>query len=156
GSQIPWSTTLPMVMIFLGLGVGVNLIALYITTATPLDKSFYSAFLSPFRWCARVVACLGLIFPEMATYFIRGRGWSVLQAIAMGLEGYQFKMPAIEPYPRNLPEKSVRYENMPVDAERRAIKRRSVWVARHLGDVSQTFAKLVVTASDITLLLRTI
>jgi len=65
-------------------------------------------------------------------------------------------MPAIEQYPRDLPEKSVRYENMPVDAEQRAIKRRSVWVARHLGDVSQTFSKLVVTASDITLLLRTI
>jgi hypothetical protein len=157
GSQITWSSMLITVMIFLGFGVGVNSIALWTTTAaTPLDKSFYSAFLSPFRWCARVVASLGLIFPEMATYFIRRRGWSVLQAIAMGLEGYRFKMPAIDQYPRNLPEKCVRYENMPVDAEQRAIKRRSVWVARHLGDASQTFAKLVVTASDISLLLRTI
>ena len=156
GSQIPWSSTLPMVMIFLGFGVAVNSTALFITAATPLDKSFYSAFLSPFRWCARVLASLGLIFPAMATYFIRGRGWSVLQAIAMGLEGYRFKMPAIEQYPRNLPEKCVRYENMPMDAEQRAIERRSAWVSRHLGDVSETFAKLAVTASDITSLLHTI
>jgi hypothetical protein len=119
-------------------------------------ESFYSAFLSPFRWCARGVATLGLIFPEMATYFIRGRGWSVLQAIAMGLEGYRFKMPVIEQFPRNLPEKFVKYENMPADAEQRAMNRRSAWVARHLGDVSQTFAKLAITVADITSLLRTI
>jgi hypothetical protein len=154
--SVPWSTTLPMVMIWLGFGVAVNSAALWITAGTPSDKSFYSAFLSPFRWCGRLVASLGLMFPEMATFFIRRRGWSVLLAIAMGLEGYRFKMPAIEQYPRNLPEKCVKYENMPVDAEQRAIERRSAWVDRHLEGVSRTFAKLVVTASDMTLLLRTI
>jgi hypothetical protein len=137
--------------------VGASCVVLLLnSTEASLGRSFYSAFLSPFRWCIRALASLGLIFPETATYFIRGRGWSVLQAIAMGLEGYRFNMPAIEQYPRNLPERFVRYENMPANAEQRAMERRSAWVARHLGDVSQTFAKLAVTASDTESLLRTI
>ena len=49
------------------------------------------------------------------------------------------------------------YENMPTGAEQRALERRSVWVAHHLGDVSQTFSKLVVTTADIdSSLLRTV
>ena len=45
---------------------------------------------------------------------------------------------------------------MPSGAERRALDKRSVWISRHLGDVSQTFSKLAVTAADITELLRTV
>jgi hypothetical protein len=132
----------------------VLILVLFITKL--LGETFYSAFLSPFRWCVRRVGCLGLIFPEMATYFVRKRGWSVLQAITMGLEGYRFKLPVIEQFPRSLPEKFVKYENMPSGAEQRAMDRRSAWVARHLGDVSQTFSKLAVTAADLTSLLRLI
>jgi hypothetical protein len=121
-----------------------------------LGESFYSAFLSPFRWCIRRAGSLGLIFPEIGTYLVRKRGWSVLQAMAMGLEGYRFKMPVIEQFPRNLPEKFVKYENMPSGAEQRAMDRRGAWVARHIGDVSLTFSRLVVTAADITSLLCTI
>jgi hypothetical protein len=132
----------------------VLILVLFITKL--LGETFYSAFLSPFRWCVRRAGSLGLIFPEMATYFVRKRGWSVLQAIAMGIEGYRFKLPPIERFPRNLPEKFVKYENMPRTAEQRAMDRRSVWVARHLGDVSQTFSKLAVTAADVASLLRMI
>ena len=53
-------------------------------------------------------------------------------------------------------EEFVKYENMPSGAERRALDKRSVWISRHLGDVSQTFSKLAVTAADITELLRTV
>jgi hypothetical protein len=132
----------------------VLILVLFITKL--LGETFYSAFLSPFRWCTRRVGSLGLIFPDIATYLVRKRGWSVLQAIAMGLEGYRFKMPVIEQFPRNLPEKFVKYENMPTGAEQRAMDRRGAWVARHIGDVSLTFSRLVVTAADITSLLRTI
>lgn len=132
----------------------VLILVLFITKL--LGETFYSAFLSPFRWCVRRAGSLGLIFPETATYLVRKRGWSVLQAITMGLEGYRFKLPVIEQFPRNFPEKFVQYENMPSGAEQRAMDRRSAWVARHLGDVSQTFSKLAVTAADITSLLRTI
>jgi hypothetical protein len=121
-----------------------------------LGESFYSAFLSPFRWCIRRAGSLGLIFPEIGTYLVRKRGWSVLQAITMGLEGYRFKLPVIEQFPRNLPDKIVKYENMPSGAEQRAMERRGAWVSRHIGDVSLTFSRLVVTAADITSLLCTI
>jgi hypothetical protein len=74
----------------------------------------------------------------------------------MGLEGYRFKLPVIEQFSRNFSEEFVKYENMPTSAERRAMDRRSAWVARHLGDVSQTFSKLAVTAADTSSLLRMI
>ena len=80
----------------------------------------------------------------------------MLQAILTGLEGYRFTIPLIEQSPRNVLDEVVKYENMPKGAEQRALQRRSAWVARHLGEVSQTFAKLVVTAADLTSLQRTI
>ncbi len=33
---------------------------------------------------------------------------------------------------------------------------RNAWIGRHLGDVSRTFSKMVVTAADIASLLRTV
>ena len=82
-------------------------------------------------------------------------GWPVLLNIAMGLDGYRFKTPLIEQqHPSPIPNNFVKYEDMSKGAERRAMVRRSAWVARHLEDVSQTFAKLAVTATDITSLLR--
>jgi hypothetical protein len=118
--------------------------------------AFYSAYLSPFRWFTKRASSLGGIFSWMATYVIRDRFWSVFQAMAMGLDGYRFSTPLIEQFPRNVAEKLVKYETMPRAAEQRALKRRSAWVARHLGDVSQTFSKLAVTTADINALLRAI
>jgi hypothetical protein len=155
----PQQYTLDNVAIFitiLSFTVGLPLILFVLLLTKLLGETFYSAFLSPFRWCTRRVGSLGLIFPDIATYLVRKRGWSVLQAIAMGLEGYRFKMPVIEQFPRNLPEKFVKYENMPTGAEQRAMDRRGAWVARHIGDVSLTFSRLVVTTADITSLLRMI
>jgi hypothetical protein len=141
---------------FLSFSFSLVMLILVLFITKLLGETFYSAFLSPFRWCVRRVGSLGLIFPETATYFVRKRGWSVLQAITMGLEGYRFKLPVVEQFPRSLPEKFVKYENMPTSAEQRAMDRRSTWVARHLGDVSQTFSKLAVTAADTSSLLRMI
>jgi rRNA maturation endonuclease Nob1 len=45
---------------------------------------------------------------------------------------------------------------MPEGAEQRALAMRNAWIGRHFGDVTQTFSKVVVTAADITLLLRTV
>jgi hypothetical protein len=143
-------------IIMLSFSFGLALIVFVLFFTKLLGETFYSAYLSPFRWCTRRVSSLGLIFPDIATYLVRKRGWSVLQAIAMGLEGYRFKMPVIEQFPRNLPEKFVKYENMPTGAEQRAMDRRGAWVARHIGDVSLTFSRLVVTTADITSLLRMI
>jgi hypothetical protein len=118
--------------------------------------AFYSAFLSPFRWCAYRFGAIKGIFREIATYVVRSRGWSVFLAIAMGLEGYRHPLPRIERYPSSVPGNFVIYENMPMGAQQRALARRGAWIDRHLNNAAQTFSKLVVTSADITLLQRAI
>jgi hypothetical protein len=144
-------TTITGALYFLPFGVLTPVLVFVLFLTKFLGEGFYSAFWSPFRWCARQVGSLRGIFPEIATYVVRNRGWSVLQATVTGLEGFRFTLPLVEQSPRN-----VKYENMPKGAELRAMKRRSDWVARHLADVSETFAKLVVTAADLTALQRMI
>ena len=153
-SQTPTPTNLGLGITFIVLGICVVVLILVLFLTKLLGQTFYSAFLSPFRWCLQRAMSLGGIFTETATYVVRRRGWSVLQAIAMGLEGYRFATPRIEQFPSNVPGKFVKYENMPKGAEQRALGKRSAWVARHLGDVSETFANLTVTAADVTSLLR--
>jgi hypothetical protein len=121
-----------------------------------LGETFYSAFLSPFRWCVRRVLFFRSIFAEWATYVVRNRGWSVLQTMVMGLEAYPFQTPGIDQRPSHAPQDLVKYENMPEGAEQRALAMRNAWIGRHFGDVTQTFSKVVVSAADITLLLRTV
>jgi len=121
-----------------------------------LGTTFYSAFLSPFRWCAHRVSAIKGIFTEIVTYVVRSRGWSVVLAIAMGLEGYRYHLPLIEQDPSSILGNFVKYENMPTAAQQRALAMRGAWIDRHLNNVAQTFSKLVVTSADITLLLRAI
>src|SRR5262249_2407758 len=118
--------------------------------------NFFAAFLSPFRWCFRLLSAVSSIPFHCTTYIVRRKGWSVLLKMAMGLEGYRFTMPSVEQLPRNIPANFVKHEHMRTTAEKHALVRRSAWVAGHLGDVSQTFSKLVVSAADIQSLLRTI
>ena len=119
-----------------------------------LGTAFYSAFLSPFRWCAHRVSAIKGIFTEIVTYVVRSRGWSVVLAMAMGLEGYRYQLPLIEQDPSRILGNFVKYENMPTGSQQRALAMRGAWIDRHLNDVAQTFSKLVVTSADITLLLR--
>lgn len=119
-----------------------------------LGATFHSAFFSPYRRYARLVGSLGSVLPGFATYIVRRKGWSVLLEMAMGLEGYRYRVPIIEQHPSDLPQNFVKYENMPECAEQRALVMRNAWIGRHLGDVTQTFSKMVVTAADITSLLR--
>jgi hypothetical protein len=130
--------------------------AVLLVFTTVFGESFFSAFLSPFRWFAQRLGSFASPFSAIGTYVVRRMGWSVLVAMTMGLEGYRFAMPAIEKFPKNVPESFVKRENMPTGAEQRALSKRSAWVGRHLGDVSQTFSKMVVTAADISLLLQTV
>jgi hypothetical protein len=124
--------------------------------ARMLGVTFYSAFLSPFRWVAQRAGSLLVLGSAFLTFFIRRRSWSVLLKIATGLEGYRLSVPLIEQCPSSIPKTLVKYEDMPHDAEQRAMDGRSAWLARHLGDVSQTFSKLAVNAADLTALLRTV
>jgi hypothetical protein len=117
---------------------------------------FLSAFLAPFRWIARAIGALFGIPAFTTTYLVRRKSWSVLLAMAMGMEGYRFALPAVEQSPGSFPREFARYEDMPGGAEARAMDRRNAWIARHLDGVSQTFAKMVISPADMSLLLATI
>ena len=59
-------------------------------------------------------------------------------------------------WPRSIPENLVKFESMPKGAERRALTARNSWIVHHLADVSQTLAKMEVTASDVSSLMKKI
>jgi len=119
-------------------------------------QDFLSAFLAPFRWIGRGIGALLGVPAFATTYFVRRKGWSVLLAMAMGMEGYRFPLPAVAQSPCNVLNVSVTYLDMPAEAEARAMAKRNAWVGRHLDGVAQTFARLVVSPADLSLLLATI
>lgn len=117
----------------------------------------YSAFAAGYRWLSRLIFALLSLPTEVLTYVVRANAWRIMVAMAMGLEGYNFDTPGIEQQcPSSVPTNFVKYEEMPKGAERNALDKRGAWVDRHLKDISQTFSKLVLTAADMTALLRTI
>jgi hypothetical protein len=118
--------------------------------------TFYSAFLSPYRRYARVASALASLPSIIATYIVHRRGWSVMLAIAMGVEGYPYQIPFVDRHLSYAPTNFVKYEDVPKCTEQRALDRRSAWVRQHLENVSDTFSKLVVTSADLSLLLRRI
>jgi hypothetical protein len=95
---------------------------------------------------------------DVATYVVRRLGWGVVVRMALGLEGYRYKLPIIEQHPIWLPGALIKYnyENMPISAEEAALKMRQAWVARLLDNVAETFARLALTTEDIAKLLHTI
>jgi hypothetical protein len=160
----PWLGELPLSGAFLGV-VGLAIwfvmdLAIWFVIVVALSgifgAGFFSAALSPLRWVAQRVGSLAGVFPAFTTYTIRKFSWPTLLKMVAGLEAYRFKTPLIEQYPSNISKKFIKYENLPTNVERRALAMRSAWIARHLGDVSQTFSKLAITAADITALLRTV
>jgi hypothetical protein len=143
---------------FLDVG-GVLIVTIFVVIqvfTTIFGESFFSAFLSPFRWAAQRFGALANLLPIIGTYVVRRKGWSVMLAIITGLERYRFAIPPIEQFPKNVPETFVKYENMPAGAEQRALSKRRAWIGRRIGSVAETFSKMVVTAADISALLRTI
>jgi hypothetical protein len=119
-------------------------------------EEFYVAFLSPFRWFIHRIQSVAGTLSDLATYVVRYRAWSVLQRIAMGLDGYQSKIPVIEYDPSRIVGASVHLVYMPLRAEQRALANRNDWITQHFGDISQTFANLAVNAADLSSLLRKI
>lgn len=135
------------------LAFGIMMLLFVILATSVFGPSFYSAFLAPFRWLARFIGFLRTIPTRIATYIARERAWGILLETAMGMDGYRYVLPIVERLPSRIPEEFVHYENMPPNAEQRAINKRRDWIVRHLDDVSQAFAKVVVTAQDLSKLM---
>jgi hypothetical protein len=135
------------------LPIGVAGWCLWVLLLTPMfGAQFYSAFFAPIRWCVYRIGAIN--FRSIATYVVRSRGWSILLAMAMGLEGYRHPPPLVERSPSIL--SGVTYEDMPRGAELRAVAMRGAWIDRHLNNISETLSKLIITPSDIDLLQRAI
>jgi hypothetical protein len=147
-----WGPTFEMLLLVVGFCIYVGMLwFVWVLLFTRMfGPEFYSAFFAPLRWCVYRVDAIKGTFREIATYIVRSRGWSVVLAIAMGLEGYRHQLPRIEQYPSSV--SGVTYENMPAGAQARALAKRGAWIDRHLDNIAQTFSKLVVTSADITML----
>ena len=117
-------------------------------------SSVESANLAPYRWVRRQTESLLAIPTHFVTYYVRRRAWTLIQEMAMGLEDYRHALPNVGQRPRYTSDSFVKYEDMPKGAEQRALAQRDAWISRHFGDVTETFSKMVVTASDLSALLR--
>ena len=84
-------------ILFVGGCIGLILIIIF-GSRQILGDVFYSAILMPLRWCWCRLSCLRNLPNIIATYQVRRSAWSVMQAMTMGFEGYQFKLPVIEKY----------------------------------------------------------
>jgi hypothetical protein len=112
-------------------------------------------FLYPFRWCRRILGSLIDVAVAMGTYVIRAASWPVFLTLAMGLDGYRLKVPMVEQCPSNISAKCLKYEDMPTEAEKRALESRKEWIARHVDDIKM-FSKLSISLAEIKKLLRSI
>ncbi|WP_156528237.1 hypothetical protein [Bradyrhizobium stylosanthis] len=130
-------------------------LVLSITSSLLFGDRFIAAYLFPFRWISRTTGAIANTVVAVGTYAVRRAAWQLILRIAMGLEGYQFPLPAVEQCPRRLGD-IVKYEDISPVAQAIALNDRSAWVARHLLSVSETFAKVTVTGVDVQALLRTI
>jgi hypothetical protein len=118
-------------------------------------KPFFSAFLAPFRWLGRQGrAIIRMMSYDLGTYVARLRSWSLLQEIVFGLEGYGFQLPKAEMVPSFAPSAIYKPEELPEGTLQRALANREEWVRRNFGEVTKTFSELVVSASDLSSLLK--
>jgi hypothetical protein len=119
-------------------------------------SAFYSALFAPFRSVGRFFRSLLYIPGSSASFIVRKKGWTLLQQLAFGLEGYRYPIPPPELVPSEAPAEVIKYEDLPPRAVERALDNRTNWFVRNFGDISQMLAKMALTASDISFLQRLI
>lgn len=128
--------------------------ALYAFIASAIfGPKFISAFWRPVRGFTHVASLLWKIPNEIATYIARKKAWKLLQSYALGLDGYDMELPKVAQMPAQTGKDVFRFERLGEAAERRALARRADWIEANLGDVTETFAKLAVSANDVSALL---
>jgi hypothetical protein len=151
---VAWAATFLDVLLYVALVIGSVVFISFVTLL--LGQWFYSAALAPFRGCARFGRVTIGIVNDVGIYIVRRRAWGLLQELALGLEGYRFSLPQPELMLSIVSADVARQENLPKAVEQRALERRGDWVKKHLGDVSDTFAKLATTSADLARLQHTI
>ena len=145
-----------IMLYFIGVGASVLMALLSVTYFTMFfGTKFYLAMLAPMRWITRQLRATGRLFTvDLGTYIALRRVWSLSQEIVFGLEGYGFEIPHATKEPAFADAATYQYEDLAKGAEERALARRDQWLMRNFGEVTKTFSEMVVTASDLSSLLR--
>jgi hypothetical protein len=146
-TDLPWEGVAGALVIWLGLATSLTFV---------FGTSFFSAISTPIRWLSRQLWASSRLLNDIGTYVARCRAWSLLQEMAFGLEGYVFELPKAEREPKFACQAIYKYEDLPKNVEERALTRRDEWISRTFGAFTETFAKLVVTASDLSSLQKTV
>jgi len=154
---VQWYAADLNLLLFIVYLIGLTFVYLFIISTFLtffLGESFYSVAASPIRWLAIQLRATRRILNDITVYVIRRRGWSLLQEIAFGLQGYSFDLPKAEREPPFACPRIYKYEDLSKDVEQRALSKRDEWLRRNFGAAAETFSRLVVTASDLSSLLR--
>jgi hypothetical protein len=154
---VTWTIWRPTDYFAIAIVVAITLlgtILVVLTLVLLFGHRFILALLIPVRWFGRIGGAFAGVAVAIGTYIVRRAGWSVVLRIAMGLEGYQFQLPKIAQWPNQLGEDFARYEDMPPDAEKLALKARNAWLERHIQSTSVTFANASLTSMDVSTLIR--
>jgi hypothetical protein len=119
-----------------------------------MGRRFFTLTFAPLRSFLQLPRFLAGILNDIGIYIVRRRAWGYLQELAFGLDGYVHKLPDVQKTLAIADKNVFRLEELPTSVTERALASRADWVRTHLGDVSETFSKMVVTAADLTYLLK--
>jgi hypothetical protein len=117
---------------------------------------FYSAIWSPFRWMSRHLRSFFALPNAVATYVVRVKGWSVLQRIALGLEGYQHAVPQLAQQPGYIASNLVQLQDLPSPVKNRVMKKRRVDIGEGADGVADILSAELLTSPEITKALKAV
>jgi hypothetical protein len=116
-------------------------------------RKYVTAMLSTDYTVRTLVKSLSIVPSSIISYLIRKRGWNIIQQVALGLKGFEWNLPEVRQAPDFAGDCAV-LSLLTESAEQRALTRRNKWAASYLGDVSQVLSKMVLSAADISFLIR--
>ena len=131
-------------------------ILFFIALFTLGSKAHISAFLWPLRYFGFLLASPKILPGEIGTYVARRNSWDLLQRLVLGLDGFRFELPRVRQVPEQSGSLQFTFESLSKDAETRALAARASWMERNLGLASEAFSKLILSAADVSELLRTL
>jgi hypothetical protein len=111
-------------------------------------------YMRPFVVFVNFVLSFGILPSEILTYVVRGQSWTLVQRLALGLDGFRFEFPRVKMLPELAGAAQFTFERLPEAVERRALAARADWIQRNLGSATETLSKLVLSAADISVLLQ--
>jgi ABC-type multidrug transport system fused ATPase/permease subunit len=114
----------------------------------------YAAAMHSLNYSIKVLFNSFSVIPNgIIPYLVRQRGWHIIQQIALGLKGFEWDLPEVRQVPEFARDCAV-LSLLTERTERRALARRNEWAASYLGDISQVLSKMVLSAADISFLVR--